>query len=456
MKIYKNILETVGRTPLIALNRITSGLPGRVVVKHEAHNPGGSVKDRIAITMVDEAERTGKLRPGGTIIECTSGNTGLGLAILASVRGYRAIFTMPDKVATEKSKLLRAFGAEVFLCPTAVEPEDPRSYYSVARRLHGEIENSFFPNQYENPMNPYAHYATTGPEIWEDTGGKITHLVAGMGTGGTISGIAKYLKERNPAVCVIGVDPVGSVYTEYFKTRKLGPAHTYKVEGIGEDFMPTTIDFDLIDDVITVGDIESYRMARRMTREEAIFTGSSGGCAMYGALIAARKLAATDLMVVVIPDTGQRYLSKVYDEEWLQKNQLLDSGIDLSVGEIVSRKKGQFDELIAVTPETPVLDAINLLRDNDISQLPVIDGRRLVGSVREAQVIQLLLSGAADRATVREIMEPPFPVLDEHAPASEIVGIFATGVPAVLVSGSDGARRILTKWDVLHSVSSKR
>ncbi|MCI0650756.1 MAG: cysteine synthase [Planctomycetes bacterium] len=457
MKIHNNILECVGNTPLIRLNRLSAGIKGQIVVKHEAANPCGSVKDRIAVQMIDEAERAGKLRPGGTIIECTSGNTGLGLAMVAAVRGYRAIFTMPDKVTSEKSKLLKAFGAQVILAPTAVEPDDPRSYYSVARRLASETENSFFPNQYENPQNPEAHYRTTGPEIWRDTDGKVTHFAAGMGTGGTISGIGKYLKEKNPNVRVIGADPIGSLFFEYFTTGKIGEACTYKIDGIGEDIIPGTIDFKYIDEVIQVSDPEAYRMARRLTREEAIFSGSSAGCVMVAALRAAAQMKAGDLMVVIIPDTGERYLSKVYDDDWLKRNQLLDAGIDLSVGEILARRQTSLKGLITVAPETPAIDAINLLRDNDISQLPVIKSGKVVGSVREAQVIQLLLRGdEATRLPVSAIMDAPFPVVDSHAPADKVVELFSTGVPAVLVVSDGKEHSILTKWDVLHSVSTKR
>lgn len=456
MRIYENILETVGKTPLIKLRRLTSGCKGTVVVKHEAFNPGGSVKDRIAIHMVDEAERTGKLKPGGTIIECTSGNTGLGLAITAAVRGYKAIFTMPDKVAAEKSSLLRAFGAEVRLAPTAVEPDDPKSYYSVAKRLSETIENSYYPNQYQNPMNPDAHYQTTGPEIWEDTDGKITYYVAGMGTGGTISGIGKFLKEKNPDIKVIGADPVGSLYTEYFETGELGEAHTYKIEGIGEDMLPTTMDFSVIDEVIQVGDREAFRMARRLARIEGIFSGSSAGCVMEAAMQVVPRLSEDDLMVIIIPDTGERYLSKVYNEDWLRENQLLDSQIAMTVGEILARKQSPLREIISVDSAASILDAVNLMRDNDVSQVPVTSNGEVVGSVREAGVIPFLLQGAeATSKEISEIMEPAFPVVAESAAADEIFLLLSKTTPAVIVPGEGGKLRILTKWDLIHSVSGK-
>ncbi|MFN0060742.1 MAG: cystathionine beta-synthase [Planctomycetota bacterium] len=457
MKIYNNVLETIGSTPLVRLNRMTRGIKGTVVVKLEAKNPGGSVKDRIGVHMIDEAERTGRLKPGGTIIENTSGNTGLGLALTAAVRGYKAIFTMPDKVSAEKSSLLRAFGAEVILCPTAVTPEDPRSYYSVAKRLSIEISNSFYPNQYTNPMNPDAHYRTTGPEIWQDTDGKVTHVVAGMGTGGTITGISKYLKERNPKVRVIGVDPVGSIYTGFFRDGTMVGAKTYKIEGVGEDFMPTTIDFKYIDDVVQVGDREGFRTARRMSREEAVFTGSSGGMCMYGALQVMPQLKDGDLMVVLIPDTGERYLSKVYNEDWLRENQLIEPGILFTAREIVARKQDRHEQLITVAADTTVKEVVNVMREKDLSQVPVVDGGKLVGSVRESGVIELLLKG--DKATsrkIREVMEKPFPIVDESADAECIYDLLSQGSPAVLVPSGASNYQIITKWDLIHSISGKR
>ncbi|MCA8960171.1 MAG: pyridoxal-phosphate dependent enzyme [Planctomycetes bacterium] len=457
MKVYENILDTIGRTPLVRLHRIVQGTQGLSLVKAESFNPGGSVKDRIGVHMVDEAERNGKLRPGGTIVENTSGNTGLGLALVAAVRGYKAIFTMPDKVAPEKSALLRSFGAEVILCPTAVEPDDPRSYYSVARRLATEIENAFCPNQYDNAMNPDAHYRTTGPEIWEDTGGKVTHFVAGMGTGGTITGIGKYLKEQNPDVKVIGVDPIGSLYAEYFRTGEIGEAHTYKIEGVGEDIIPSTIDFDYIDEVVQVTDRDAFRIARRLAREDAIFTGSSGGMAMWAGMQVAQRLGPNDVMVVLIPDTGERYLSKVYNEDWLRENQLIDPGITYTAREIIARKQKPFDVIISVAPEMSARDAIALMRQHDISQLPVIEGAdHVVGGLREAGVIELLLQGesATDRP-VREVMDKPFPIIEESAAAEEIYDLISHGAPAVLVKTAGGYSAI-TKWDLIHSISGKR
>ncbi|MHC4925413.1 MAG: PLP-dependent cysteine synthase family protein, partial [Planctomycetota bacterium] len=321
MKIHDSILQVMGNTPLVRLQRITRGLRCQVVAKVEGQNPGGSVKDRIGIRMVEDAARRGLLRAGGTIIESTSGNTGVGLAIAAAIRGYRCIFTTNDKQSREKVDMLKAYGAEVIVCPPAVEPEDPRSYYSVAHKLAAEVPNSFYTNQYHNQANPETHVATTGPEIWEDTDGKITHFVAGLGTGGTIAGVGRYLKERNPDVKIIGVDPIGSLYHEFFKTGELGPAHVYDVEGIGEDFLPTTSDFSVVDDVVQVTDKDSFLAARRLAREEGIFAGGSAGSAIDGALRVARELGPDDLLVVLLPDRGERNLGKVYNDEWMRENQ---------------------------------------------------------------------------------------------------------------------------------------
>src|SRR5271155_2132636 len=302
-----NILEAIGHTPIIRLNRLAKDLPAEVWVKADYLNPGGSVKDRIGISMIDDAERRGLLKPGGTIIEGTSGNTGMGLALVAVVRGYKVVFTITDKQSREKIDLLKAFGAQVIVCPTAVEPEDPRSYYSVAKKLAREIPNSFYPNQYENPMNPEAHYRTTGPEIWKDTEGKITHFVCGMGTGGTISGVGRYLKEKNPEVKIIGVDPIGSLYYEFVKTGTIGKAKTYVVEGIGEDFFPGAMNLKILDDVVQVNDEECFVWARRLAKQEGIFTGGSGGGCVAGALRIAKNLTKDDLLVAFLPDSGSRY-----------------------------------------------------------------------------------------------------------------------------------------------------
>jgi len=323
MQYYQNILGTIGNTPLVKVNNINKGLAPLVLAKMESFNPGGSSKDRIAIAMLDEAEQKGLIQPGGTIIEPTSGNTGLGLAIVGILRGYQLIFTMPDKMSKEKEDLLTAHGAKVVRTPTAVEPNDPTSYYKVAELLLEEIPNSFSPNQYFNKNNPEAHYSSTGPEIWRDTDGKITHFVAGIGTGGTISGAGKYLKEKNPNIKVIGVDTEGSIYKHHYYGTK-GPIHSYLIEGIGEDFIPETVDFSVIDQVITVSDKDAFATTRELVKKDALFTGSSSGAAMHGALEMARNLTTKDVMVVLLPDSGKSYLSSLYNDEWMRQNNLFE------------------------------------------------------------------------------------------------------------------------------------
>ncbi len=324
MNFKNNILETIGKTPLVRLNRINEGLLPLILAKLESFNPGGSSKDRIAVAMMEAAEQEGLLKPGGTIVEPTSGNTGLGLAQAAILRGYRVIFTMPDKMSQEKEDVLKAYGAEVIRTPTEVDADDPRSYYKVAERLLKEIPDSFSPNQYFNRNNPAAHYRSTGPEIWEDTEGKITHFVAGIGTGGTISGTAKYLKEKNPDIRIIGVDTEGSLYEDYFKHRKT-KVHAYLTEGIGEDFIPPIVQFDSIDDIISVSDYDAYATARRLVREEAIFSGSSAGAAVFAGLQLARELSPRDVMVILLPDNGKNYLSTLYNDTWMREKGLLEA-----------------------------------------------------------------------------------------------------------------------------------
>src|SRR6266581_2962590 len=333
-----NILDAVGHTPLIRLNRITQGLKPEIYVKAEFMNPGGSVKDRIGISMIDDAEKRGLLKPGGTIIEGTSGNTGMGLALVAAVRGYKCVFTTTDKQSKEKVDLLKALGAEVIVCPTAVEPEDPRSYYSVAKKLAREIPNSYYPNQYDNAMNPEAHYRTTGPEIWEDSEGKITHFVCGVGTGGTISGVGKFLKEKNPKIKIVGVDPYGSLYYDFVKTGQTIKAKTYVVEGIGEDFFPATMNLNILDDILQVTDEECFVVARRLVKMEGIFTGGSGGGCISAALKVAEKLGPKDLIVAFLPDTRMRYLSKVYNDEWMRERGYVDAEVTLTAADVVHAK----------------------------------------------------------------------------------------------------------------------
>ena len=452
-----NIIEAVGRTPLIRLNRIASGLKPQIWVKAEMLNPGGSVKDRIGITMIDEAEKKGLLKPGGTIIEGTSGNTGMGLALVAAVRGYKCVFTTTDKQSKEKVDLLKALGAEVIVCPTAVEPEDPRSYYSVAKKLAREIPNSYYPNQYDNPSNPEAHYQTTGPEIWEDSEGRITHFVCGLGTGGTISGAGKYLKEKNPQVQIIGVDPEGSLYFDFHKTGKIAKARTYVVEGIGEDFFPTTMDMHILDDVIQVNDEECFVAARRLAKLEGIFTGGSGGGCLSATLRLAKDLGPEAFVVALMPDTGMRYLSKVYNDEWMRERGYVESTVPITAAEIVKAKKGtgKVRELVIARPYQTVFHALKTMQEQDISQIPVFEENLPIGTIYEDQILTMALQGKDLRKlVVREVMSKPLPTVPKSAPVERITHILSHENPAVFVEMGDAKFEILTKYDLMSIVAN--
>ncbi len=452
---YNSIIEIIGHTPMLRLTRIAPEIKPVLLAKLEYLNPGGSVKDRIGITMVEDAERRGYLKPGGTIIEGTSGNTGMGLALVAAMKGYKCIFTMPDKMSQEKIDLLRAFGAEVIVTPTAVEPEDPRSYHSVAVRLSKEIPNSYFPNQYDNPSNPQAHYETTGPEIWEQTEGKITHLVCGIGTGGTIVGVAKYLKEKNRKVRIIGVDPEGSIYGEFFKTGELPESHPYKVEGIGQDSMPKIMEFDNIDDVITVSDKESFLATRLLARKEGIFAGGSAGSAIHVALDVASSLRPDDIMVVIIPDHGSRYLSKLYNDMWMKDNQYLETKLKLSADDVCRAKRGK-RVLVSVGLSATLTEAIALMQENDISQLPVIEAGAIIGSLTETKVLSTLVSNPSLRGhSVREFIDKPFPVVDEDVPLENVHRMLDGETPAVIVRLRNNSMDIITKSDLILAITQK-
>jgi len=452
-----NILEAIGRTPLVRLNRINHGLKPQMYVKADYINPGGSVKDRIGVTMIDDAEKRGLLKPGGTIIEGTSGNTGMGLALVAAVRGYKMVFTITDKQSKEKVDLLKALGAEVIVCPTAVEPADPRSYYSVAKKLAREIPNSFYPNQYDNPMNPAAHYATTGPEIWEDTEGKITHFVCGMGTGGTISGAGKFLKEKNPAVEIVGVDPEGSLYYEFHKTGQIGKACTYVVEGIGEDFFPSTMDMNILDDVIQVNDEECFVVARRLVKQEGLFTGGSGGGCLSAALRLAKTLDEKAYIVAFLPDTGMRYLSKVYNEEWIRERGYVDSSMAITAADVVNakRKSGKVRELVIVRPYQTVFHALKTMQEQDISQIPVFEENVPVGTIYEDQILTLALQGKElQKLVIREAMSKPLPKIAKTAPVERITHILSHENHAVFVEMDETHFEILTKYDLMSIVAT--
>ncbi len=453
MRYFNNILEAVGRTPLVKLNSVTDGCKALLLAKLENFNPGGSVKDRIGLAMIEDAEEKGLLRPGGTIIEPTSGNTGIGLAMVAAIKGYRCIFTIPDKMSQEKINLLKAFGARVVVCPTAVPPDSPQSYYKVAERLQRETPNSLIPQQYFNPMNPEAHYLTTGPEIWEATDGKITHFVCGMGTGGTISGAGRYLKEKNPEVKVIGVDPVGSVIADYFRTKEMVQPHTYKVEGIGEDIIPGTTHFEYIDDVVKAEDRESF-LYTRLAREEGILVGGSSGSALAGALKVAKNLTKDAVVVVLFADTGERYLSKVHSEAWLREHGFLEEEPPLL--NILLSKDPELPAVVTIRTEEPVMRAVELMRRYTVSQLPVIESGRPVGSIREEALLARLVKKAELReAQVREIMDKPFPVVNVREDLEEVCKLLLRGNPAVLVGTGDDLQGIVTRFDVVEYLSRR-
>lgn len=451
---FENILETIGNTPLIKLNRITSGINATVLAKVEFFNPAGSVKDRIAKTIIEAAEREGRLKPGGTIVEATSGNTGAGLALVAALKGYKAVFTMPDKMSAEKIRLLKAFGAEVIVTPTAVPPDSPESYYEVAKKIVKETPNSILANQYFNPENPKTHYLTTGPEIWEQTDGKVDYFVAGIGTGGTISGVGKFLKEKNATIKIIGADPAGSILREYFYTKKIGTATPYKIEGIGEDIIPGTLHFEYIDEIYTVSDKDSFNMARRITREEGIFVGGSSGTAAVVALQIARNLPKDKIIVVLFPDTGHRYLSKFYSDEWMKENRFFDLE-KISLGRVLDVKSKQIPSLVYLKPEDPVKRALELIKQYNISQLPVIENDKSIGAVEEGEVMgKVIEDNQILEQPVKNIMKESLPVLNYDMDIDEAKRYLANRYPAVLIEELGRIVGIITKSDLLEFIAS--
>ncbi|TVQ91861.1 MAG: pyridoxal-phosphate dependent enzyme [Deltaproteobacteria bacterium] len=407
--VHENILSCVGDTPLVRLNRVTAGLQSTLYAKVEFLNPGSSVKDRIALKIIEDAEREGLLEPGGTIVEATSGNTGAGLAMAAALKGYKCIFVLPDKQSEEKRAALRAYGAKVVVTPTDVEPEDPRSYYSVSKRIAQETPGAFYANQYHNPSNPQAHYESTGPELWGQLGQALDVFIGGLGTGGTITGTGRFLKEVHPSVQIVGVDPVGSLYYDYFKTGQLTQAFSYVLEGIGEDFLPSTMDFQYVDEVERVSDKECFQMTRRLAREEGLFVGGSCGAAVAGALKYLRRHDRPGLTaVVLLPDSGSRYLSKIYNDNWMAENGFTEDPLGLgTVAEIISAQGGPRTPIV-VKPDVSVHRAIDLLKEHGISTLPVMDGDRLVGVIHESRLLEAALSGAGAGSSCAELADSSY------------------------------------------------
>ena len=451
---YANILETIGWTPLIRLNAVASGIRTPVYAKAEFFNPGGSVKDRIGLAMIEAAEREGQLKPGGLIVEATSGNTGVGLAIAAAVKGYRCIFTMPDKMSQEKARLLRALGAEVVITPTAVPADHPENYIVKGRAIAAAQPNAVFVDQHYNPVNPEVHYRTTGPEIWEQTEGRVTHFVCSPGTGGTVSGVGRYLKERNPKIRVIAGDPVGSIYLQYAKTHQKTDGHPYKVEGIGGDKIPSSLHWDVIDEWQAVSDQDAMLIVRRLAREEGLFTGGSTGVNIVSALDVARRVNdPAALVVTVLADTGERYLSKVYNDEWLRENQILEAE-RVTAGRLVGAKGNGAPPLIHVAPQATARQALNLMSTYNVSQLPVLDGGDGVGAVSEQALMAKALAepGTLDRP-IGELMDPPFPVVDADLPVDRLTTLLSRGTPAVLIRHMGTITGIVTRYDVLHQLA---
>jgi cystathionine beta-synthase len=456
-EILETILDAVGNTPLVRLSRFATGVRTPLVAKVETMNPGGSVKDRIGLAMIEAAEQAGLLQPGGTIVEPTSGNTGTALAMAAALKGYRVVCVMPDKMSIEKIALLRAYGAEVVVCPTAVPRESPHSYYSVADRLAREIPGGFQPNQYFNPANTSAHEATTGPEIWRQTGGRITHFVAGMGTGGTISGVGRVLKRHNPGVQVVGADPVGSIYSAGDEfTPKI-----YKVEGIGEDFMPSTMDLSIVDRIEVVTDKECFLAARRITREEGILVGGSAGAAAAAALRVAQEVDDPEaLVVVLLPDTGRNYLSKIYNEEWMRENGFLEQFPTHAVGEVVLQRRagGALPPFVGVQARDTVRAAIDTMQHYGISQLPVVEGdgegSQMVGSIQERTLLdRIYRDPSLVESAVGAAMDPPFPTIPRSADMDDAFDILLGGAPALVVVEREQPVGMITKLDLLEFVA---
>ena len=449
MDIYNNILETIGNTPLVKLNKIMAEVPAMVLAKVESFNPGNSIKDRMALKMVEDAEKEGLIKPGGTFIECTSGNTGMGIALAAIVKGYKCIFTSSDKQSKEKFDILRAMGAEVIVCPTNVSPDDPRSYYSVAEKLSKEIPNSFWCNQYDNGSNTVAHYESTGPEIWKQTDGKITHLVVGVGTGGTISGTGKYLKEQNPNIKIWGVDTYGSVFKKYHETGEFDEKEIYPyiTEGIGEDILPKNVDFSIIDYFEKVSDKDAAILARRLAKEEGLFMGYSAGSAIGGVLQLKDQLKEDDVVVIILHDHGSRYVGKIYNDDWMRDRGFLEA--DFKVADLVRMKDAA--PFISIESNESVREAMNIMKTNDISQMPVMSEGKIVGSINESQVLNFILENPVNNTdkAINQIMGKAFPIVDSQLPARDLGKYISKDTPAVITKSNTGEFHIVTQYDLI-------
>ena len=457
MRYYNSIIETIGDTPLVKLNSVTRGIKGTVLAKVEYFNPGNSMKDRMALKMIEDAEKRGDIKPGGTIIEGTSGNTGMGLALAAISKGYRCIFTLADKQSPEKMDILRAVGAEVIVCPTNVEPEDPRSYYSVAKKLNEDIPNSYYPNQYDNASNALAHYETTGPEMWRDTEGKITHYAAGVGTGGSMCGTAKYLKEQNPDIVSVGIDTYGSVFKKYKETGQFDEKeiYPYLTEGIGEDILPKNVDFSVIDHFVKVTDKDGAIMTRRLAREEGLFCGWSCGSAVAGALEWAKEnLKEDDVMVVILPDHGTRYLGKVYNDNWMKDHGFLEERDFATAADILHRQNGN-GNLVTIDKNAKVSEAVALLTSGSISQLPVTDGDEFVGRLIDSKLLAKMIESPELRnEPVSEVMDKPFQFVPMDNTLDVLSSVINKDNPAVMVRDEQNQPHIITQHDLLKSIAA--
>ncbi|MDI9356246.1 MAG: pyridoxal-phosphate dependent enzyme [Chitinophagaceae bacterium] len=450
--IFNSILDTIGNTPLVRLNKVTQKVRGNILAKVEYFNPGNSVKDRMAIRMIEEAERSGVLKPGGTIIESTSGNTGMGIAIASAVKGYKCIFTMADKQSQEKINILRSVGAEVVVCPTNVSPEDPRSYYSMARKFNAEIPNSFYTNQYDNMANSLAHYETTGPEIWEQTGGSVTHYVACVGTGGTLCGAAQFLREKNKNISVIGIDTYGSVFKKYKETGIFdeNEIYPYLTEGFGEDILPKNVNFNIIDSFIKVTDKDAALMARRLSKEEGLFVGWSSGSVVHGALeYAETHMKDTDTMVVLLPDHGTRYIHKIYSDNWMKDHGFLDARMKITAQDIILNRKTD-KHITTIQKSNTVAFAISLFNKEGFSQIPVMDNGQIVGSITETKLLNKFINNPEiKKLTVGEIMDPPFQFVGLNTTVDVLASLINKDTKALLVRDIKEDIYIITEHDIL-------